>query len=100
MKIPIEYLKLGLSRDLDGSQVQRAIYDYKNARVGAAKCGWRDEEGNQCKKAALDIEKRLKPVITTLLSIDSSNFYPAKVQDGKIIKNREMMYKYLIKELS
>ncbi len=111
MKIVVELLKLGLNRDLESGQIHRLVYQYMNERATANKCSWRTEDGAKTRMLANELETKLKPVVTALANIDSSLYYPTRVEGrvsktdkgGKVeyltILDREGMYKYLINKL-
>ncbi len=111
MQIVVEMLKLGLDRTLDSGQVHRLVYQYSNERATSGKCSWRTDDGAKCRLFAKGLEAKLKPVINALANIDSSLYYPTRVEGrvtkgskgGKIeyltILDRDSMYKYLIDKL-
>ncbi len=103
MTVVVELLKMGLNRDLESGQVHRMVYNYSKERATANKCSWRTPEGAKCRMLANELEAKLLPVINILANIDSSLYFPTRVEGvgGKVetIKSRDEMYTYLINKL-
>lgn len=95
-----DIIDLVATRELDLFSATTMIEKYMHDRLSAHITYRRDDEGKKAKLQALELEKKIRPVLSVLKNLDSMTYYPMTI-DGVTytMADRVKLLKYLKEKL-